>query len=193
VLPHFVLVVCLAAAQADISARIPEPLVDTDAYQVYAAIILPGRPDRLAKARHLVITDTTATYPSCFPSGTPLDTEWKDVAADFKKQNATIWSLRQLLPLDVPYELVRDEDIQAPFGKYDGGEGWETFYRQHPDSGGYFRMSAVGFNRSRTRAMVYLSHACGGLCGEGRYHFLERVDGVWLEKALRVSYCFVIS
>ena len=40
-----------------------------------------------------------------------------------------------------------------------------------------FEVSAVGFNRDGTRALVYVGHHCGSLCGSGRYHLLVKKDG----------------
>ncbi len=42
-----------------------------------------------------------------------------------------------------------------------------------------FHVSAVGFNREGTRALVYVGHNCGSLCGGGGYHFLVKRDGRW--------------
>jgi hypothetical protein len=43
---------------------------------------------------------------------------------------------------------------------------------------------------SKKRAMVYMAHSCGSLCGGGTYHLLEKVEGVWREaKIPGVSNC----
>jgi hypothetical protein len=42
-----------------------------------------------------------------------------------------------------------------------------------------FEVSAVGFNSDRTRALLYVGHHCGSLCGGGRYHLLVKKDGKW--------------
>ena len=42
-----------------------------------------------------------------------------------------------------------------------------------------FEVSAVGFNRDGTRALVYVGHHCGSLCGSGGYHLLVKKDGKW--------------
>src|SRR5579862_2792030 len=42
-----------------------------------------------------------------------------------------------------------------------------------------FHVSAVGFNREGTRALVYVGHDCGSLCGGGQYHLLVKKDGQW--------------
>lgn len=42
-----------------------------------------------------------------------------------------------------------------------------------------FTVSAVGFDPERTRAVVYVGHNCGGLCGGGQYHFLAKTNEQW--------------
>jgi hypothetical protein len=42
-----------------------------------------------------------------------------------------------------------------------------------------FQVSAVGFDRDGTRALVYVGHHCGNLCGGGGYHLLVKKDGKW--------------
>lgn len=44
---------------------------------------------------------------------------------------------------------------------------------------GYLTLSGVGFNPSRTQALFYVEHMCGGLCGGGWYVLMERVGGGW--------------
>ena len=42
-----------------------------------------------------------------------------------------------------------------------------------------FEVSAVGFNADRARALVYVGHDCGGMCGGGTYHLLVKKEGHW--------------
>jgi len=166
---------------------------DSESYAVYASL-LPGEVATAAngKTRELVIQRETSTNNECTLSGAALEGEWKPVVDDFKLQNARV---RMLLPdrdLHSPYTLVPRKEIMAFFTK--GPESWQGFYRRYPDSGGYIEMSAVGFNASRTRAMVYIAHYCGGLCGGGAHHLLEKVDGSWREaKAPGITACMWIS
>jgi hypothetical protein len=60
---------------------------------------------------------------------------------------------------------------------------WDGFHKRDPGSRGYMA-SAVGFDPARRRAMVYMAHSCGSLCGGGMHHFLEKVDGTWQEVRL---------
>lgn len=42
-----------------------------------------------------------------------------------------------------------------------------------------FEVSAVGFNNEHTRALVYVGHHCGNLCGGGTYHLMVKMNGTW--------------
>ena len=83
------------------------------------------------------------------------------------------------MPTDIAYELVSAESIKAVMAQKDEMMfGWKPFYDKWPDSGGFVRVSAVGFDRTKTRALVYIDHSCGALCGGGTHHLLEKKEGV---------------
>ena len=159
----------------------PQPLDEPEAYKVYAALLPDEWIVREARAKILVFQQETATYPRCMPSGTPLETEWLSVVKDFRAANATPKLLHAGFDLGVPYVVVPSADIRAMFQSPGAAiaPGWVDFYQQYPDSGGYMFVSAVGFDASKRRAMVYMAHSCGGLCGGGTYHFLEKIGGAW--------------
>jgi len=57
-----------------------------------------------------------------------------------------------------------------------------------------FQVSAVGFNSDRTRALVYVGHSCGGLCGGGTYHLLIKKEGKWqVDREYRGRGCTWVS
>lgn len=53
------------------------------------------------------------------------------------------------------------------------------FQTRFPNSSGYFVVSHVGLNLSKTEAIIYGEHICSGLCGGGDYFLLRKVNGVW--------------
>jgi hypothetical protein len=61
----------------------------------------------------------------------------------------------------------------------------ETELRSSVDSSelardsGYFILSGIGFNPSRTQAIFHIKHMCGGLCGGEWYVLMEKVNGTW--------------
>lgn len=71
---------------------------------------------------------------------------------------------------------------------------WTAFHAKYPDSGGFLKVSAVGFDPARRRAMVYIAHSCGALCGGGRSQLLEKIDGTWRQARIPgVTDCTIIS
>jgi hypothetical protein len=187
--------IVLAAAAAGLGAvQIPagQTLIDDpEAYVVYATLIaseIPAKPSR----KQLVIQRETVINKDCIVSGGALDTDWKPVADDFKIQNARVRFIAPDRDLRRSYIVVPQKELLAYFTKQ--GDRWPAFYERHPDSGGIVELSAVGFNAARTRAMVYVAHSCGDLCGGGSYHLLEKVNGKWDEAAVPgVSTCMWVS
>lgn len=169
----------------------PPALTDEAAYDVYNVIIPREWTVRATTARSLVILDSTARPPKgCFPSGEPVEGAWKEVAEDFTRTNASSWSLTSRLALGRPHVSARREEVEALFASKSTGSGWYDFNTRHPESLGFIEVSAVGFNRPHTKAMVYVSHSCGEVCGGGAFNFLEKTDeGTWREIKLKGNTC----
>jgi hypothetical protein len=155
---------------------VPAAITDGEEYAVYAALLVGAQPTRRLPSAPLIIQSVTQSWdpPHCIPE--PIKKEWQDVVADYRRRNATVWTIQDRLRLDTTYEFVSKEALLATFG--DQGN-WPEFDRLHPGSGGYTFFSAIGFNADRTRAMLHSGHMCGGLCGGGGFNFLEKVDGRW--------------
>jgi hypothetical protein len=172
-----------------------KPIDDPEAYAVYASVLAGGAPAHATRARTLVIRKETGTNDACMPSGKPLEGEWRPVVDSFKSENAQVRAIKPGFPLGVPYVVVPISEIQALFRTGTTVEArWSGFYKQYPDSGGYIAVSAVGFDPRRTRAMIYVAHACGGLCGSGTHHLLEKVNNAWREATLPgLSTCMWVS
>jgi len=158
-----------------------QALDDPEAYKVFAALLPDEWIVTQARAKTLVFQQETATQRGCVPSGGPLERDWAPVLKAFTAANATPKLLRASANFGVPHVVVPSADIRALFKAPSASPtlGWEGFYEKYPDSGGYMVVSAVGFDPPKRRAMAYVAHSCGGLCGGGTYHFLEKVGGVW--------------
>lgn len=173
----------------------PRPLTDADAYAIYAVVVPSEAPARAPGARRLVIQSTTDDdkgRSSCEMTGPDVKGEWAEAIADFRRRNATAWTIARDLPLDMPYDLATRDEIAAAF-KGRGPDGWPEFYTAFPGTKGYIQLSVVGFDKSRTRALVYTSHYCGNVCGGGAYHFLQRDGEGWKEVHPNISACYWIS
>jgi hypothetical protein len=170
----------------------PRAIEDPEAYAVYASLIPEEWPVRAAGAKRLVVRRETASYDQCLPQPSALPAEWQPVLDSFKTENARVRIILPERQLGRPYIVVPTEQIMSMFENRPLGD-WEEFYDRYPDSGGFMEMSAVGFDGSKTHALVYIAHHCGGTCGGGTHHFLEKVDGVWRTAKVSMTQCIWIS
>jgi hypothetical protein len=161
----------------------PKPIDDSEAYAVYASLLPQEWTVRVAQAKRLVFQQEAGTNRQCMPSGKPLETEWRLVVESFNAENAIARTVRSGFPLGVAYVVVPSAEIKSAFQEVpnDPMFGWTGFYKRYPESAGIMTVSAVGFDPQRRRALVYMAHSCGLLCGGGAHHLLEKVDGVWRE------------
>jgi hypothetical protein len=93
---------------------------------------------------------------------------------DYLAVNRTPGSLK-VFNLGINYVLVKNSDL--PNDEYD--QFWTKFYEKYPDSSGIIFFSNVGFNYRHDQAFLYAGRSCGGLCGEGGYILLGKVNGKW--------------
>ena len=174
----------------------PTAIDDPESYAVYASLMAKEWTVSVARAKRVVISRETATHNQCIPTGGAMETDWRPVVESFKRANA---AGRFVLPdrdLLHPYVVVPRAEIMQLFTTpgSDLSSGWTRFYDRYPDSGGYMEVSAVGFDSSKTRALVYVAHHCGGLCGGGTHHLLQKVDGRWQPALLKdVTQCMWVS
>lgn len=165
---------------------------DPEAYAVYASLLPSEWTVRTAHAKTRVFQEETGMNWRCLPSGKPLEEDWRPVVDSFRSENAKPRRLRAGFRLGTPYLVVPSADIAASLHdvRDDPNLGWDGFYRRYPDSGGFMVVSAVAFDASKQRAMVYMAHFCGSLCGGGMHHLLEKVGVAWQEARLPgVSNC----
>lgn len=185
-LTGFVMAIALAIAQENglLEAKAYD---DVEAYKVYSAILPSEWPLSVADATMLVIRTETEPYAMCIAPDKEGEKVVGSAIADYKKRNGTKWLLQREFDITKPYEIVSKEEMDAIF-KTDGsaGGGWEALNQRYPNSGGgWIELSAVGFNSSKIVAVVYVGHHCGGLCGGGTFHMLQKVNGKWVPLKLK--------
>lgn len=149
---------------------------DQDAYAIYSRL-LPGEQSYgFAKGTILVQQETAPPVKLDDYCLTPeAAREFKDAIEDYKRHNKPM-VLQRRYKIDRPYELVTTETI----GNFIRDFNWDEFYKRYPGSGGIIMMSAVGFNRQRTLAIVYTWSTCNNLCGRGSFNLLKKAHGKWV-------------
>src|SRR5262245_38682799 len=169
-------------------ARLPGPpppqrlseITDADSYEVYAAVLFGSAWDSRWKSLFkdtLVLRQETERWSGadrwCDISAIADNPEWVAVQRDLIRKNADVHLLKPLFPADQPYRFISQAAIEADDArlalKYPGQ--WQS----RPESIEYAVVSAVGFDWSRTKAIVYVaSRSSGGVIP------LEFRDGKWV-------------
>lgn len=161
-----------------------------DAYQIYSQLIPYQESYGFAKGT-LIIQEQTVTNADV--AGACLSPEvarqFKSAISDYRRSQRKRWLLKRLFQIEKPYEIVNEQTLGLLRGH--GPEPWHAYYEHYPRSGGWIFMSAVGFNRNKTLAIVYIGSICGGLCGQAQFHLLEKVKGQW--KELPEVTCMTVS
>lgn len=77
--------------------------------------------------------------------------------------------------VSVEINVIQDEDNEA----FNARGGWKTFYKEYPTIHGIWVISLPGLNRTHDRALLYVGHACGPMCGGGTVLVLSNTSGKW--------------
>jgi hypothetical protein len=161
-----------------------------EAYQIYSLLIPREESYEFGKGTLIIQEDTVSRRldPGCFDTKAAI--RFKEAIANYGDAQKQTWLLQRRFQIERPYELVRSDTIQQFFTEH-GPEGWHDFIERYPNSGGFIIMSPVGFNKSKTLAVVYTGSSCGGLCGRWSFHLLQKGTGGW--KVMPGVTCVTVS
>jgi hypothetical protein len=133
---------------------------ETDAYQIYSALLQTEVPWNVQTWRIKLVTER-GPLPMCVQPPADQETIYRPLIEDFQRKNESRFLVKRQFDLPV-YELVRPVDgLLVRDGEV------------------LFAVSAVGFNQAHSRALVYIEHHCGSLCGRGAYHLMVKEKGKW--------------
>jgi hypothetical protein len=158
---------------------------DREAFAVYTSVLAVAHPTDGGPSTPIVRRDIDALRPGvCVPDGKAMTGRWRSALDSFKSENAH----DRVLPdgaVPEPYDLLTDAQIDALRAR----EG-----DQFPRGRTVLDLSAIGFDRSKTRAILHVSYFCGALCAGSRYHLLYKIDGTWSEVILPdIDLCVMVS
>lgn len=103
----------------------------------------------------------------------------EEIIEDFNSNNEKAHLLKRKFTFAGKYELVSESRINKIFK----AGGWKALEETYPKSNGYIRFSRVGFNKDKTRALIYYETRCGSECGSGNYGFFVKENGKWIVEA----------
>jgi hypothetical protein len=163
---------------------------EQDAYEIYS-MLLRTEVGPEWKIAAWAITEQTQTFPVF---GSSNDDHLRQCLSVSQDQKSIYQPLIQDYVAKNQRKLVLERKFDLPqYALVDFGR---TSGRANPPGAAsiVFEVSAVGFNRDRTRALVYVGHHCGSLCGGGRYHLLVKNDGKWqVDREYRGMSCAWVS
>ena len=151
---------------------------DTSAYAAALAGVRLQGGERMP-----VVLDSTLTFTERAPliASVPEALRASFVAASGHRQPVT----RADLP-DERYLLVGATAFEGmPRG--DADAYWREFAIRFPRAGGVVSLSGIGRSADGERAVVYVQHGCGSLCGSSHLVLLRREQGVWRVEQARMT------
>jgi hypothetical protein len=150
-------------AQTSAAAK---PYDVAEAYRIYSLLLPQEESYGFAKDTLMIREETVSDAGIPRECLTPeAANKFKDAIATFYRIQTRKWLLQPRFQIEKPYRFY----------------GPDAIVHRSDQSRPYVEMSVVGFNHEKTRAIVYMQSTCGGLCGSGRYHLLEKVHGNWKE------------
>ena len=182
------------------AANVPQPeTYEVGAYEVYSDLLQqqPSWWERLIYRRPAEVLIRVETEPGrdhqangadVLPEDERLRQAVDEAVSDYVKRNGSVLKLQR--KFDLPkYDLITTAEERAVLedeGKPQAGSGCWQFTRNHPDYHRWVELSAVGFNKDQTVAVVYIVEWEGGaqLCergifGTGGYRMLQKRGGWW--------------
>jgi len=148
---------------------------EDDEYSVYSRVI-----DEMftRDAKVVVISSEMSGMidGTAFQSGPSLGS-CTEAVDDFVANNRSPYRLTNSFHTKTKCLLVTDRQLAPVFRTFD--RWWHPFYAKYKGSAGLLNLRRPGFNRARTKAFLYATFTCGGLCGEGYNIILVKRDGAW--------------
>ncbi len=183
------LMLCLAACQLSCS------LLPTEETSVYCYILEHAwwaQGSYRGKAL-VIIADKTVSHLVAIPemldaSTSPeadlrakFPTAGEDTIQDYLRKNLSSTAIARLPGCQIKYKLEKADVVNYYFDKASTHEEYEAYLGEYSDSSYSFfqRFSRVGFNRTKTEAIVYADERRDILAGGGGLGLLRKVHGKW--------------
>ena len=142
---------------------------DVDAYQVYSAALRGRAPVGIP----LLIERRTAPGDNCIAPSGAHSAQVREASEDSRETNRR--QLRLVERFEIPVKLLNDAAARDIQSKLAG--------RHEPELRrvGLTSLSAVGFSKDRSVAVLYVGNYCGLTCGQWRSAAYIKKNGAWTE------------
>jgi len=150
----------------------------SDEAEVYAAVLIQKFGGDEAW-RTFVVAPATIDFGAHEYRGPSFDRVDSETLADYRVQNGEPKRFRPLESLPAALVLLDRSEFSKMLRGRRGVDGWSLFYDNFPTSSGFIEFSAVGFDRTRDEAFVYVTRSCGWNCAAGWYVLLGKDADAW--------------
>lgn len=176
---------CLTVSLGVLSAAFPARLFhktiriysDPEAYRVYAAILPENLAYKRSTATVIIREETRSNLEQCFSPHFLHDALLGSAIAEYRRINRSPWKLAQFFSISKPYQLAPETDFAGFLWKPSSPLG--AYIRSHQEFPGIIELSAVGFNREKTIAVVYMGYKRQVLSSAWYVQILRKQNGSW--------------
>lgn len=180
-LPAAWLIVSLGALSASFPVRLFHKTIrvysEPEAYRVYAAILPENLAYKRSTATVIIREETRSNLERCFSPHLLHDALVGSAIAEYRRLSRSPWKLARFFPISKPYELAPETDFAGFWWKPSSPLG--EYIRSHPEFPGIIELSAVGFNREKTIAVVYMGYKREVLSSGWYVQILRKQNGHW--------------
>lgn len=168
-------------AQPKASVEVQSKTVDTgepvedEEFHIYS-LVLTAQDYVDRHKRLLVIRDQTSVLPAPSLDLSKMRLSQQTID-DYTRKNRNSTPLAPELKVPVKYRLVSSSEIEALF--QNPAIGWDQFYSRFSGAKGLVALSRVGFDSTRSEALLHVSIGCGLTCGNGQLISLSKRKGRW--------------
>jgi hypothetical protein len=169
-------------------------MIDQEEYKVYSSFLKERLKtstkvgDESNPITFLIDVKTkTITNADCSPRGLikakeiPVLPDIEEVVEDYERKNKASFSITASFDPEINYVLISHEEVILHIKREDSAKGWEDFLKKYPGAKVYDTFSRVGFNPTKTKALMSRSYFCGPMCVGSYYTLFSKENGVWKE------------
>jgi hypothetical protein len=125
-------------------------VTDAASYAIYATLLEPLWSQRSTDP--MVLQQETEPAAECELRTTHWDDEWKAIERAYRQANTGVRMLQPLLSTAIPYRLIAKGEIVADDARL--ARKYPGLWQRRPESMEFAAVSAVGFNKAKTKALV---------------------------------------
>lgn len=110
-----------------------------------------------------------------------LESEWNiklphDLLEDYRAKNASRYLIQDRFRIDSNYEIISSDEYREIFNS---SYSWLKFEEKYPDIKSIIKLSRVGLNTKKDKAILFIGSFCGNLCSSTWFIYFEKKDNIW--------------